>query len=153
MSERTVVHHTFVIERTYAAAASRVFAAFADPGIKRRWFVDGEGWEVEAFNADFRVGGRESSRFRFGGGEEVCNETVYQDIVPDCRIVMTYTMTVGGKRISASLATIELRPSGKGTTLVYTEQGAFLDGLDKPGEREHGWGELLDSLEKELARK
>ena len=41
-------------------------------------------------------------------------------------------MTVGGKRISASLASVELFASGKGTRLVYTEQGQFFDGADQP---------------------
>ena len=29
MTERSVIHDTFVIERTYPASSSRVFAAFA----------------------------------------------------------------------------------------------------------------------------
>jgi hypothetical protein len=33
-----------------------------------------------------------------------------------------------------------------GTRLVFTEQGAFLDGYDGPKERERGTGELLDAL-------
>jgi hypothetical protein len=34
-------------------------------------------------------------------------------------------MTAFGKRISASLASVELFASGNGTRLVYTEQGQF----------------------------
>lgn len=36
MSERSAVHATFSIERTYAAAPARVFQAFADPKAKAR---------------------------------------------------------------------------------------------------------------------
>ena len=36
------------------------------------------------------------------------NDTTYQDIVPEERIVLAYTMAVGGRRISASLATVEI---------------------------------------------
>ena len=85
--QRSVVHSTFSIERTYPVAPSCVFLAFADQAAKRRWFAEGEGWEVEEFTLDFRVGGREFSRFRFEGGAPIRNETVYQDIVPDRRIV------------------------------------------------------------------
>jgi uncharacterized protein YndB with AHSA1/START domain len=95
MTERSVAHATFTIERTYDAPPARVFKAFADPAIKRRWFAEGEGWQVEEFKVDFRVGGAETSRFRFRGGELVRNDTVYQDIVPDRRIIIAYTMTVG----------------------------------------------------------
>jgi uncharacterized protein YndB with AHSA1/START domain len=82
MSTPSIVHSTFVIERTYPASAARVFAAFSDPATKRRWFADGEGWQIDEFNVDFRVGGRETSRFRFKDGPQVFNDTVYQDVIP-----------------------------------------------------------------------
>ena len=49
----TVVHSTFSVERTYPASPSRVFSAFADQATKRRWFAEGEGWEVQEFASDF----------------------------------------------------------------------------------------------------
>ena len=70
----------------------------------------------------------------------------YHDIVPDERIVYSYTMHVNGNKISVSLATIEFQKAGAGTLLVLTEQGAFLDGYDDAGSREHGTGYLLDAL-------
>ena len=47
---------------------------------------------------------------------------------------------------------MELEPEGAGTRLVYTEQGAFLDGYDNPDDRERGTAELLDALGRELER-
>lgn len=146
----SVVHSTFSVERTYPVAPSRVFAAFEDPATKRRWFAEGEGWEVDEYTLDFRVGGRETSRFRFQGGPPMGNDTVFLDIVPDRRIVLAYTMTFDGKRTSVSLATVEMERTGDGTRLVYTEQGAFLDGADRPEGREAGCGQLLDKLGEEL---
>ena len=150
MAEPSVVHSTFSLERDYRAAPARVFHAFADEATKRRWFVEGEGWEIEEFTVDFRVGGREFARFRFKGGPEVLNHTTYQDIVTDRRIVFAYTMTVGEKRISASLATVQLLPSRGGTHLIYTEQGAFFDDPDAPRSRQEGFRVLLERLEEEL---
>jgi uncharacterized protein YndB with AHSA1/START domain len=150
MSTPSIVHSTFVVERTYPTSAARVFAAFSDPAIKRRWFVEGEGWHIDEFTVDFRVGGCETSRFRFKDGPPVRNETIYQDIVDGERIVFVYAMTVGDKRISASLASVELFASGKGTRLVYTEQGQFFDGAEQPKQREHGCAELFDKLSEEL---
>jgi uncharacterized protein YndB with AHSA1/START domain len=160
MTAHSVVHSTFVIERDYAASPARVFAAFANPATKRRWFTEGKGSEVLEAIMDFRVGGRESTRFRFQGGPagappkgtEIRNDTLYQDIVPERRIVFAYTMTIGDKRISASLATIELRSTGNGTHLVFTEQGAFFEGADGPRMREEGWRDLLSKLGEELRR-
>jgi uncharacterized protein YndB with AHSA1/START domain len=151
-NQSSVVHSTFSIERTYPVPPSRVYLAFADQTPKRRWFAEGEGWEVEEFTSDFRVGGREFSRFRFEGGAPIRNETVYQDIVPDRRIVFAYSMAVDDKRISVSLATVEIGPSGEGTRLVYPEQGAFFDGVDKPEGREAGCRELLEKLGEELRK-
>ena len=150
MQERTVLHSTFVIERTYAAPVERVFAAFSDPASKRRWYAEGEGRTVEEFKMDFRVGGSDLTRFRFERGL-LTNHTTYQDIVPNRRIVMAYTMTLGDQRISSSHATIELIPSGQGTDLIFTEQGAFFEAADGPQIREEGWRKLLDHLAKQLA--
>jgi uncharacterized protein YndB with AHSA1/START domain len=113
--------------------------------------------ETLEFEMDFRPGGRDRALYRFGPespfpGMPVLNETVYQDIVPDRRIVLAYSMTLGDRRISASLATFELAPAADGgTDLVFTEQGAFFEGADGPTMREDGWRKLLDRLAAELA--
>jgi uncharacterized protein YndB with AHSA1/START domain len=161
MTEATVVHSTFSIERDFKAAPSKVFAAFANPDTKRRWFAEGKGWEVHEFKLDFRVGGSETARFSFLGGPNLppgappagtpmANDTVYHDIVPDRRIVFGYTMSAAGHRMSASLGTVELTPAGSGTKLKYTEQGAYFEGGDGPRLREGGWRELLAQLDEEL---
>jgi uncharacterized protein YndB with AHSA1/START domain len=157
MEERAVTHSTFVIERSYPTTPERVFAAFADPARKRRWFVERGGYEVEEFVMDFRVGGKEQGRFRFKEGTPfpgtaLTNDTVYQDIVPNRRVVIAYTMTLGDKRFSASLATFEFLPADKGTDLIFTEQAAFFEGADGPQIRQEGWRKLLEELGKELAR-
>ena len=153
MSRRSTLHDSFTIERHYAASPARVFAAFADQSIKATWFGCVEGWEVAEHTIDFRVGGRELWRGGPVGGMEHRNDTVYHDIVPNERIVWSYSMQLGEKRISVSLTTVELRQDGTGTRLIFTEQGVFLDGYDGAAEREHGTRELLDSLERALQRK
>ena len=120
--------------------------------MKRRWLAEGEGWEVFDFIVDFRVGGAESSHFSFQGGPEVSYDATFQDIVTDRRIVFVYRMAVAGKPISVSLATVELAPSGSGTRLTYTEQGAYFDDPGAPQGREVGSRELLEKLAEELAR-
>jgi uncharacterized protein YndB with AHSA1/START domain len=160
MTREPVVHCTFTIERDYLAPPARVFAAFSTPATKRRWFSDGKGSAVQEFTMDFRVGGREFTRFLFQGGPEgappkgteICNETIYYDIVPEQRIVLAYTMIIADKRISASLSTFELRPSANGTKLVFTEQAAFFEGADGPKMREGGWRDLLSRLDEELRK-
>jgi uncharacterized protein YndB with AHSA1/START domain len=152
MPERCVTHATFVIERTYDAAPARVFAAWATPEAKRRWFGGPEDWERGRYELDFRVGGRERASGGPADGPVHVYDACYQDIVPNERIIISYDMHLGDKRISVSLATVELKPAGKGTRLVFTEQGAFLDGFDDPRLRERGTADLLDALGKELER-
>lgn len=152
MTERSVSHATFIIERVYDAAPARVFKAFSDPAARDRWFVKADGWPIAEYTFDFRVGGRETGRFSPDGTTMIYNDTVYHDIVPDTRMIFAYTMTIGENRISASLATVELKPEDKRTRLVFTEQGAFLDGLDQVADREQGWREILGHLARELDR-
>lgn len=152
MTQRSVIHDTFVIERTYPASPARVFAAWADPAIKSRWFGGPEEWGPSEFDLDFRIGGREISRGGPVGGPLHAYDARYYDIVSDERIVYAYDMHIDETRISVSVATVELKPAGAGTRLIFTEQGAYLDGHDTSAERRHGTGELLDALGVELAR-
>ena len=152
MEKPTVTHGTFVIERTYSATPERVFAAFSDPAKKRRWYIEGRNNEAETFEMDFRVGGTERSSYRMGAnspfpGTVMTNETKYMDIVPNRRIVIAYTMSMGDRRFSSSQATFELMPSEKGTDLVFTEQGAYFEGSDGVERREQGWRQLLEHLD------
>jgi len=91
-------------------------------------------------------------RFSFRGGPEITNDTQYQDIIDNRRIVITYRMTIGGKPLSVSLATMEFFPHGKGTRVTYTEQGAYFDSADSIPGREHGCTALFERLAEELEK-
>ena len=43
---KPAVHSTFRLERLYKASPTRVFQAFSDTAAKRRWLVEGDGFEV-----------------------------------------------------------------------------------------------------------
>jgi uncharacterized protein YndB with AHSA1/START domain len=152
MSERTVVHADFTIERRYGTNPARVFAAFADPVAKRRWSTchdeDGQG----EHSLDFREGGVETMRGAPGPGSVYAMRAVYHEIVPQQRIVYSYEMFRDDIRLSVSLVTLEFRGESAGTCLVFTEQSVFLDGHDTPQAREQGTGIGFDRLAEELAR-
>jgi uncharacterized protein YndB with AHSA1/START domain len=150
MTERSVSHGSFTVERSYPAPPARVFAAWADPEIKRRWFGAAGKGEDDVF--DFRVGGREYNAGKMDDGKAYSFDVRYYDIVPDNRIVYAYDMTMDRQRISVSVATVEFRPEGGGTQMVVTEHGAFLDGLDSVEQRQKGTEWLMDQLGEELAR-
>jgi uncharacterized protein YndB with AHSA1/START domain len=147
MSERSVEHATFAIERTYGVPPERAFAAWADPEAKARWFHGG----AQQLELDFRVGGRERAEGTAPDGRAYTYEALFRDIVPAKRIVYAYDMLLGETRISVSLATVEFRAEGEDATrLVFTEQGAFLDGYEYTDRRAHGMAALLDALGAEL---
>lgn len=146
MSQRNTTHATFVIERELAHPPAKVFAAYADPKKKAKWFGGPPEWNSE-HKMDFRVGGKEISRGGPPGGVIHKMSGEYWDIVENERIVMSYELHLGATRISVSLGTTEIKPNGAGSKLIYTEQGAYLDGYDGAGQREEGTRELLGQLE------
>jgi len=157
MTERSVMHDTFVIERTYPASPSRVFAAFSSKEAKNTWGDTGDiaGSEPATGPAefDFRVGGHERFGFVYQG-VNYTYDAYHYDIVPDQRLVYSYEMYADGMRFSVSVATIEFGKTDDGTTLTWTEQGAYLDGFDgedAPRLRQEGTSEMLDGLAKYLA--
>lgn len=145
MIARSIAHGSFTIERNYRHAPAKVFSAFADPAFKRQWFGAPEAGNP-AHIFEFREGGREYSAGDAPDGNSYTFDVRYADIVADQRIIYTYEMTMGGRRISVSVATIELTPTAEGTKLVIREDGAFLDGLDTSRQREEGTNFIIDQM-------
>ncbi len=150
LQPRSAVHASFTLARHYDASPAQVFLAFTDPQAKTRWFSGGEGYTLLAREMDVRPGGREHVQGRWTSGTTTSFDATYLDIIPDQRLVYAYEMTLDGRKISVSLATVEFSPSGSGTSFLLTEQGVFLDGYDDAGARETGTAILLDRLEAAL---
>lgn len=147
--DRYVTHASFTLERSYPVPPARVFAAWADPALKSRWFAGGDARPNHEL--DFRVGGREVAAGGPEGGPVMTFESLYREIVPRERIVYTSTMSAGADVITVSLTTVEFKPvefktAVGGTQLVLTEQGAFLDGREEPAWRENGTADQLKAL-------
>jgi uncharacterized protein YndB with AHSA1/START domain len=156
MTSSAVQQDSFTIERFYPKQPGTVFAAFADPGRKRRWYAEGETHDVDDFQMQFEVGGQENLSSRLNAGTPFAGVSLdrrgrFLDIVPGSRIVTAATMAIGGRRISASLETFEFVPVDAGTRLVFTHQAVFFEGADGPQMRRQGWELLLERMTAELA--
>lgn len=143
---RSAVHATFSVERVFSATPAQVLRAFADKDAKARWFAGDDGYSLIAREMDVRPGGRERVSGRWASGMVSTFDAVYFDVVPDVRLVYAYEMHLDDRKISVSLATVDIQPAGAGVRVVVTEQGVFLDGYEDGGAREHGTGFLLDRL-------
>jgi uncharacterized protein YndB with AHSA1/START domain len=147
MTDRSVKHSTFTMERTYAASPAAVFAAWSDRDTKAKWFAAGDG----RYSLDFRVGGTEAV---YGGdGVDLVARSEYHDIVPDERIVYTTALFTDEVLSTVSLTTVRFAPDGEGTHLLLTEQGTFLDDQEQPAWRERGTGDWLDALGHQVAQR
>ncbi len=146
MTARTTIHSSFTIERTYPVSPQRVFAAWALPESKARWFAPG-GAE---HRLDFCPGGVEVTSDADPGGKVLTFTSTYCDIVTDQRIVYASRLTADGQLATVSLTTVELAAQGAGTHLLLTEQDVFLDGLEQPSWREEGTRTWLAALDGEF---
>jgi uncharacterized protein YndB with AHSA1/START domain len=140
----SITHSSFALEREYTVPPARVFAGFSSKELKEKWFGD-PAFPQETWDFDFREGGREYTKGDFHGETSIF-DAIYHDIVENERIVISYTMHFGERKLSSSLQTIEFFETSAGTRLVLTEHGAYFDGNDNPGAREEGTRGLLEQL-------
>jgi uncharacterized protein YndB with AHSA1/START domain len=126
----SIRQYDFTIERRFRQTPAQAFRAFANPELKQRWFGVPEGWSEAKWELDFRVGGSKVSVGRDPRRVLHGFRSRYHDIVDGERIVFAYDLLLDGRLISVSLTTVEVRPDGDGTRLVFTEHGAFFDDLE-----------------------
>ncbi|MER7643622.1 SRPBCC domain-containing protein [Streptomyces sp. NPDC126522] len=147
MTDHSVKHGTFTLERTYDASPAAVFAAWSDRDTKAKWFAAEDG----RYALDFRVGGIET--VHGGDGVAFFARSEYHDIVADERIVYTTALFADEVLSTVSLTTVRFTHDGDGTRLLLTEQGTFLDDREQPEWREQGTGDWLDALGRQVARR
>jgi uncharacterized protein YndB with AHSA1/START domain len=131
---------TLVMRRTLKAPVTRVFRAWTDPALLRRWFMAGEDYTCTIAEADPRVGGRFRLAMRDPDGEEHCVTGEYRVVEPDRRLVFTWAWVSTPER--QSLVTIELTPNGDTTEMTLTHE-RFADKAtrDRHGD---GWDACID---------
>ena len=152
MTGKPVTHGTVIVERTFSATPARVFAAWSDPKQRQQWDIPSEGWVVAEYRHDFRIGGEEYNRFGPKESPQYIVTGTYLDIVPDQRIVSAGTMHFGDLRSSSTLFTLELTATASGTRVKMTDQSVYYGGGEEASDRNEGWNEIADRLERFLSK-
>ena len=119
------------IERTLTAPPERVFAAWTDPAILRRWYCPNPDLPL-AVEADARVGGR--YRVDMGEGRFVA-EGEYTELVPGRVVAFTWRWTTSD---AVSTVRVELSPTPDGGTRLVLVHTGLADADDAQGHGE-GW--------------
>jgi uncharacterized protein YndB with AHSA1/START domain len=142
----TALHATLVFERKIPAPIEKVFAAFADVATRVEWGAPSDKTALLYDESDFREGGQD--RFRCGARTDpnIHGTTRYLEIIPNQRVVSSETVAMNGKRLCASLNTLELIPDGAKTQLKTTIQLASFIGEDMVRGHETGTNASLDNL-------
>jgi uncharacterized protein YndB with AHSA1/START domain len=141
------VRGAFALERVFKATPAQVFRAFADPQAKSRWLAGGgDDPKLVEREMDVRPGGREVAVGKWKSGKTSRFDAVYFDVAPDRRLVYAYEMHLDARKISVSLACVEIEPHPVGVKLKVSEQAVFLDGYEDNDARERGTNMLMDKL-------
>jgi uncharacterized protein YndB with AHSA1/START domain len=132
---------TITVHQTYDASAERVFDAFLDPAIARRFlFATPKGQMISA-EIDARVGGKYTFTERRPDMGDVRHIGEYLEIDRPRRLVFTFAVPQFDPR--ESRVTIEIKPQGASCQVTLTNSGVLPDYAD--GTRD-GWGHILAGL-------
>jgi uncharacterized protein YndB with AHSA1/START domain len=139
-------NRTLRIERTYQAPAEAVFEAWTSAEVIRRWWQAERGWETSEAEVDLRVGGAVRVVMRdpdkdeeYGGGG------TYTEVDPPNRLAFTWIWDGDTRR---TLIEIDFEESAGATTVRFTHSGLWDE--EAVRSHEHGWGNVLDSLGRDL---
>ncbi len=150
-----------VIERVFDAPRERVWMAWTDPDLVKRWWGP-KGFTAPVCRISLRVGGSYFLCMRSPQGKDYCNAGFYREIVPLERIVVTASFAdEKGNVVSATsygmgpgwaremLQTVTFEERGGKTRLTLSHAG-IPAGEDMNNARE-GWSQSFDKLADLLA--
>lgn len=139
------------LERLLDAPPERIFAAWTDPVVLRRWWAAEPDWTTPEASTDVRVGGRYrlSMRDTTGTVRSVTGE--YLEVDPPRRLVYTWAWETHDHASTGSevtVVTVDFVPEGSATRVVLEQRG-FADEADRD-EHNQGWRGCLDNLEQRV---
>jgi uncharacterized protein YndB with AHSA1/START domain len=132
-----------VVVRRFDASPERVFDAWLDPEVARRWLFSTPDGEMVRAETDPRVGGRFTFTER-RNGEDV--EHVGEYLVVDRPSRLVFTFAVPKYSAEYDRVTVEIRRLGKGCELTLTNEMSPEIYREWGEQTRNGWTTLLDGL-------
>lgn len=139
---------SLTLRRHYPVAAEKVWRAWTDPQALKAWFGPEEIVSVPLAEVDLRVGGRFRVTMLAADGETHDVSGVYQELVPNRKLVFSWAWRSTPER--ESRVTVRIEPDGNGCELVLMHE-QFFDEAARDG-HEHGWSGAMVKLERWLAK-
>ena len=138
------------LTRRLAAPRERVFDAWTDPEVLRRWWASMPGWTTPSAQVDLRVGGRYRLAMQeVGGGAVHAVVGEYTEVRRPERLAYTWTWEGHPPEMAGSegtLVVVDFVAEGDGTEVVITHTGFADEGIR--GMHAHGWNAVMDNLER-----
>lgn len=132
-----------LIERIFDAPAELVYRVWTKPEHLMKWWGPKDYTPI-GIEQDFRVGGAYRFGMRGASGHEAWKSGVYQEIVPNERIVMTFKWDDGAWGVD-NLVTVTFLSLASGRTLLRFHQAPFTT-IEARDSHTGGWTSLLEKL-------
>jgi len=149
-----------LIERTFDAPRERLWKAWTDPELMKRWWGPAV-FTAPVINIDLRVGGKYHYCMRSPDGKDYWSTGIYNEIVPNERLVVTDSFAdEKGNVVPGSYygmpgdlplemhVTVTFEEQG-GRTRMTLKHSGFPDGPHQDMARQ-GWNESFDKLGRSL---
>lgn len=139
---------SLTLRRHYPVAPEKVWRAWTDPQALKAWFGPEEIVSVPLAEVDLRVGGRFRVAMLAADGETHDVSGIYQELVPNRKLVFSWAWRSTPER--ESRVTVRIEPDGNGCELVLLHE-QFFDEAARDG-HSHGWTGAMVKLEQWLVK-
>jgi uncharacterized protein YndB with AHSA1/START domain len=139
------------VSRRFDAPRERVFEAWTNADVLRRWWAAGEDWKTPTAEVDARPGGRYRLSMQDPDGSVHTVVGEYREITPPERLAFTWSWEGGPPEMEGSadtLVVVDFKEDGDGTEVVLTHTGFAQPAIRD--EHAKGWGAVLANLERVL---
>ena len=145
MTQAALKDTTLVLSRSFDAPVEKVFGAWTNPEIARKWMAPGE--MTAEVDMDARVGGRYRIQMKEPDGNMHITAGEYTEVVENERLTYTWQWESSDEE---TLVTVEFRGSDSDRTEVNITHTRFSTAALRD-DHEQGWTSCIAKLEALLA--